>query len=228
MAKIKFSMIVSEMRNKLNGSVFSKNRAGNYVRNKVTPVNPQTASQSAVRAALTAGSQAWRALTEAQRLSWNSAVSNFQNTDIFGDVKTPSGINLQNRLYLNANTIGGSPLTSPPSPGVTVGIPDATFAPDSSPQTFTLTSALGAVPAGQAWVIRATANQSPGKSFFKNEYRVVAVLPAATSLPYAGIADYTAKFGALVSAQKVGWEVYAISTSTFINGPATRGNAIVL
>lgn len=228
MAKVKFSALVSEMRNKLNGSVFSKNRAGNYLRNKVTPVNPQTSFQTAVRAALTAASQAWRALTEAQRTAWNAAVSNFTGTDIFGDVKTPTGINLQNKLYLNAYTIGGVPLTTPPSPGVSVGVPDANLTTDSAPQVFTITSSLAAVPAGQSWVISATENSSPGINNFKGKYRVVAVLAPATALPYVGIADYTAKFGAIVAAQKVGFEVKAISTTTFIAGPATRGISINL
>lgn len=222
MAKVKFSALVSEMRNKLNGSVFSKNRAGNYLRNKVTPVNPQTSFQTAVRSALTAASQAWRALTEAQRTAWNNAVSNFTGTDIFGDVKTPSGINLQNKLYLNANTIGGTPLTTPPSPGVSVAAPDVTIVTDSAPQTFTVSSPLAAVPAGESWVISATENSSPGINNFKGKYRVVAVLPAATPLPYAGIAAYTTKFGAVVANQKIGVEVKAISSTTFIQGPATR------
>lgn len=227
MAKVKFSMMVSEMRNKLNGSVFSKNRAGNYVRNKVTPVNPQTTYQSAVRAFLTQAAQAWRGLTEAQRLAFNNAVGNFTGTDIFGDVKTPSGFNLHNKLYINASTIGAAPLTLPPAPGDTPNAPDATFAPDSAPQTFTLTSALAAVPAGQQWVVRATIGVSAGKSFLKNEYRQIAVLPALTALPWAGIADYQAKFGNLVATERVGWEVYAIDTTTMLQGPRTRNNAIV-
>ena len=63
MAKIKLSAIVSEMRGKLNGSVFSKNRGGAYIRTKVTPVNPQSLAQGLVRATLTNLSQAWRGLT---------------------------------------------------------------------------------------------------------------------------------------------------------------------
>ena len=228
MAKVKFSALVSEMRNKLNGSVFSKNRAGNYLRNKVTPVNPQTSAQTAQRSYLTAASQAWRSLTQTARNAWNSAVMNFQGTDIFGDIKAPSGINLYNKLYINASVAGVSPLALPPAPGTSPSAPDATFAPDSSPQTFTLTSALTAVPTGQAWVVRATGNMSPGRSFFKNDYRIVAVLPAATSLPAALITDYSAKFGSLVQNEKVAYEVYAIDTTTMLHGPATRGSAIVL
>lgn len=228
MAKIKFSMIVSDMRNKLNGSVFSKNRAGSYVRNKVTPVNPQTSFQTAVRGALTAASQSWRTLTQAQRDAWNTAVQNFTKTDIFGDIKTPSGINLYNALYLNANTISAVPLTSPPPLSSSPEVPDVALTADSAPQTFTITSSLGAVPAGADWVVFATSNQSAGREFVKNQYRVITVLAGGTALPYAGIADYTAKFGALVAGAKVGMMVKAIDNTTFVAGPSTSVLEVVL
>lgn len=228
MAKVKFSALVSDMRNKLNGSVFSKNRAGSYLRNKVTPVNPQTSFQTAVRAALTAASQSWKTLLQSERDAWSAAVSSFAKTDIFGDIKNPSGINLYNKLYMNANTIGGAPLTSPPNVVATPGVPDADIAPDSTPQTFTVTSGLANVPASEDWVIRATSNQSPGKTFVKSEYRIVTVIPGGTALPYAGIADYTNKFGAIVAGQKIGWSVEAIDNTTFVTGPKVTGLPINL
>lgn len=219
MAKVKFSALISDMRNKLNGSVFSKNRGGSYLRNKVTPVNPQTSFQTAVRAALTAASQSWRTLLQAERDAWSAAVADFARTDIFGDIKNPSGINLYNKLYLNANTIGGTPLTTPPGVVTIPGVPDAAVTTDSAPQTFDITSGLASVPAGQAWIVRATSNQSPGKTFVKSEYRIIAVLPSGTALPYTGIADYTAKFGAVVAGQKIGWSVEAMDDTAYIAGP---------
>lgn len=228
MAKIKFSMIVSDMRNKLNGSVFSKNRAGSYVRNKVTPVNPQTSFQNAVRGALTAASQSWRTLTQSQRDAWQGAVQNFTKTDIFGDIKTPSGINLYNALYLNASTLGAVPLTTPPPLSSSPGVPDIGLTVDSAPQTFTITSGLGAVPAGEDWVIFGTNGQSAGREFVKNQYRVVTVLAGGTALPYAGITPYTNKFGALVAGTKVGVKVKAIDNTTFVAGPSSTALEIVL
>ena len=116
MAKVKFSALISEMRNKLNGSVFSRNRAGAYLRTKVTPINPRTSLQNAVRELLTSLSQNWRNLTEAQRDAWNAAVHNFQKTDIFGDMKTPSGINLYTKLNLNLANAGLILIDVPPLP----------------------------------------------------------------------------------------------------------------
>lgn len=47
--KIKWGMMMTDGRGKLGGQVASKNRAGAYVRTKVTPVNPRTTQQQAIR-----------------------------------------------------------------------------------------------------------------------------------------------------------------------------------
>lgn len=92
--KIKFGALVTDGRGKLGGHVASKNRSGNYLRTKVTPSNPQTAAQQATRAVLGSLSTAWSGLTLAQRNSFNSAVGDWSGTNIFGDIKNPTGKNL--------------------------------------------------------------------------------------------------------------------------------------
>jgi hypothetical protein len=92
--KIKFSGIgVVDGRGKLNGTVFSRNRSGAIARVKVTPINPNTASQANARSILTSLSQSWRTLNQSVILVWNNAVADFQSTDVFGDLRTPTGIN---------------------------------------------------------------------------------------------------------------------------------------
>src|SRR3546814_3353017 len=49
-SKVKFGALMTDARGKLGGHVFSKNRAGSYLRTKVTPVNQQTSYQTSVRA----------------------------------------------------------------------------------------------------------------------------------------------------------------------------------
>jgi len=94
MAKVKFTAFMADARGKLNGTVFSKNRGGSYVRTKVTPSNPQTSFQSAVRQRLSSLSASFRALSASQILAWNNAVGDFLSTNIFGDTVTPSGLQL--------------------------------------------------------------------------------------------------------------------------------------
>jgi hypothetical protein len=106
MAKIKFGAIVTDARNKLGGHVFSKNRAGAYLRTLVTPTNPQTQAQTSVRALFGQISQGWSSLTELQRNAWREAVELWQRTDIFGDLKRPTGKALHQRLNQQAVTAG--------------------------------------------------------------------------------------------------------------------------
>ena len=124
MAKLKFGMIVTDMRGKLGGHVFSKNRSGAYSRTKVTPVNPQTASQTAVRSLFAQISQGWSGLTQANRDSFNGRVADYSKTDVFGDLKNPSGKALYQRLNQNLGISNQSLITVAPSP---VGVPTYTL-----------------------------------------------------------------------------------------------------
>lgn len=201
MAKVKYSALVSDMRNKLNGSVLSKNRAGNYIRNKTTPVNPQTAAQQANRQQLGAMSSAWNGLTEPQRQSWRGAVASFPYTDIFGDRKELDGKSLFIKLNLNLLNAGQTQISSAPS---SVAIPE--LAINSGTATVAsgveINIAPATVPSGFSLLVYATPPVNGGVYFVKNRYRLL-----GTATATAGVVDlqalYDAKFGAL-SAGDVG------------------------
>lgn len=226
--KAKFGSIVVDGRGKLGGHVYSKNRGGAYVRTKVTPVNPQTSAQLAVRGNFTILSQGWRSLSEADRTAWNGAVENFQRTDIFGDIKKPSGINLYMRLNQNLLNAGGTIISTPPAPGTTPSAVTFSAAPDSSPQAFSLVFAPTPVDAAQAYVVECTPSLSPGKSFIKNQYRVVSVLAPAATSPANILAAYQAKFGNLTGGQIVGVRVKAIDLTTGVAGPISESIYTIL
>lgn len=202
MAKVKFSALVSDMRNKLNGSVFSKNRAGSYLRNKVTPVNAQTVAQTGARAKLTTYAQAWRALTEEQRQAWNAAVSQWSSTDVFGDIKNPTGLQLYIRLNINVVLAGGAGLNLPPSPEGAVPVLDLSVDADVSDGSVVLSDITTPVPAGMSLYIEATPCLSPGINNANNQFRFIQMIPAAGVVGDVGTA-YLAKFGALVAGQKI-------------------------
>lgn len=227
MAKIKLSAMVSEMRGKLNGSVFSKNRGGAYLRTKVTPVNPQTTSQGNVRSRLTNLSQSWRSLTDAQRNAWNTAVANFTGTDIFGDIKTPSGINLYTKINLNLANIAQSNLSLPPLPSSVGVFNSLTITATASTPSLSVAFTQTGVAAGQTVVVEATTQLSAGKNFVKSEFRKIGTFTGGTSTPYNALSAYTAKFGSLVAGQKIFIRFKAISNTTGIAGQYTTSSVIV-
>jgi hypothetical protein len=213
MAKVKFSALVSEMRNKLNGSVFSKNRAGNYLRNKVTPVNPQTSFQTAVRSRFGTLSAGFRDLTASQVAAWNSASANFPVIDIFGDTKFLSGIQLYVRLNSNLEQAGQVSIANPPAPALAPTPGLVSVESDVSDGTITATFTEATVVAGQTLMIWATPPVSNGKSYVKNLFRSLGTFTITTN--EADItAAYVARFGTLAVGQKTFYRaVYINNTS---------------
>lgn len=214
------------MRGKLNGSVASRNRGGAFLRNKVTPLNPKSTFQVAARNLLTQFAQSWRGLTEAQRTAFNGAVENFKKTDIFGDLRAPSGEQLYIRLNINIALVGGTEISEPPLPTAVEAL-DSIDLTAAAPATFDLEFDPTPVPADHHIFVEATAGKSPGVSNFNSFYRQIAVVaPAAVSPADLG-AEYTAKFGDLVTGQKVAVRAKQIQESTGLVSLALTDVAIV-
>lgn len=226
--KAKFGAIVVDGRGKVGGHVASKNRSGAYFRTKVTPSNPQSTAQAAIRSLMASLSAAWRALTQAQRNAWNGAVANFQRTNVFGDNVQLTGKNLFQYLNMNRLGIGQTQLNTPPLPVevtepviTAVDFEDATVAPLVE---LTLTGD----PADQYLQISATAPTSPGVGFFKGKHRVIATIVGDGGGTYDVTAEYVAKFGAPVAGQKASFKVVPIVTTTGQSGVGATAEAIAI
>lgn len=216
-AKIKYSALVSDMRNKLNGSVASKNRYGSYLRNKVTPVNPQTSFQQGVRQLLGALSSQYRELTQAQRNSWINGTNNFPFTDIFGDVRFLSGQTLYVKLNTNLINAGESVIASAPLP---VGVPEFAATGITAEvtagtiTTLELATSAATVPAGFVMAVYATPPLSPSINFIRNRLRYIGNATATGSVADI-LALYTARFGDSASVgERITVRVALISTDT--------------
>ena len=201
--KVKWGALIVEGRGKLGGHVASRNTAGSYLRTKVTPINPQTAFQETSRERFGTLSQAWRDLTEEERKSWNSHVTEFATTDVFGDLKNPTGFNLFQRLNNNLLNVGQATIDEAPAPAaiLTVGIGVLTVDVGAIP-VFTI-AMDGAVPAGTSMQVWATPGLSAGKSFAESEFRLLQFEAAASASPVDFEAAYLARFGSPAAGTKV-------------------------
>jgi hypothetical protein len=226
--KMKFGAIVVDGRGKIGGHVASKNRSGAYLRTKVTPVNGRTSFQQNVRNIFGGLAQAWRGLTQAQRDAWNSAVAAYAKTDIFGDLRNPSGISLYQRLNNNLLQAGEVMLETPPNPE-SVGICSAvSLSADNSTGALILTTS-GACPNDSILKISATPSLSAGKSFIKNELRVIAYAVTDFSAGVAITSDYVLKFGSVGAVDsKITVQVTVINTNTGQAGVPSEVYAIVV
>lgn len=229
MAKIKYSALVSDMRNKLNGSVLSKNRYGSYVRNKVTPVNPQTSFQLNQRALLSSLSSEWRSLTQSQRDAWAAAAQAQPVTDIFGDNKILSG----QAFFVSRNlNLAGNGTATITNPGVATEVP---FVEILSGE-FTLNAGLidvaaldispATIPAGFKLVLYATPGYSPGISFVKNKFRRLGVFTSREGTVNFDAA-FSARFGVPTAGDKVSVRCALVSNTTGQLGLASQIDLVV-
>jgi hypothetical protein len=196
MAKIKLGSNIADIRGKLNGHVFSHNRGGNYIRNKVTPVNGRTTSQVLVRSRFAQYSQQWRTLTQAQISAWNSSVGAYQKTNIFGDLKSPTGLQLFQKVNNNLVSSGGTAITSPAAAkGVSVVTAGVLTYTSGTPALSLAYSAN--VPAATRVKVFATAPQSAGINFVKSQFRLITTLAPAAVSPANILTPYQTKFGSV-------------------------------
>lgn len=197
--KCKWGALVVDGRNKIGGHVASKNRAGSYFRTKVTPTNPGTNYQVGVRNRLAGISSAWRALTADQRTSWNAVVADFARTDIFGDLKNPTGFNLYQRLNNNLLNLGVAGIDTPPLPQAVDAFTSLSIAAAAGAQTLTVTFAPAIVSDHGAWIL-ATPGLSAGISFVKSEYRQITPLNFNNFSPFDAETAYIVRLGVIPAA----------------------------
>lgn len=193
MAKIKFGMMMTDASGKLGGQVFSKNRGGSYVRTKVTPLNPQSTAQMSVRGIFASISSSWSALLEGQRATFNNFVSDYARTDIFGDLRNPSGKNLYQRLNQNLAISGQASISVCVSPSE-VPFANVQSADGDISNTEFIVNTQGETTDSKL-VIWATAPLSQGTSFVKNKLRQIAVVDGGSAIQADVWAEYVAKFG---------------------------------
>lgn len=227
--KTKFGAIITDGRGKIGGHVASKNRAGSYLRTKVTPVNPQTSAQTVVRNRLAVLSSAWRSLTAAQREAWNAAVADFAKTDVFGDLRNPTGFNLYQRLNNNLSNIGESTISTPPAVVAVDAFSSLSLAAEDGTVAEAMTMTFSpAIESDMKVKVSATPPISAGISFVKSEYRQVAVLDSSDTSAYNLLSEYQAVFGSTGAAgQKIFVKCVQVETSSGIAGTSIEASAIV-
>lgn len=193
MAKIKFGMMMTDASGKLGGQVFAKNRGGSYVRTKRTPSNPQTTAQMTIRGIFASISSRWSSLTEQQRNSWNGFVADYAKTDVFGDLRNPSGKALFQRLNQNlaiSEQTEKDVCTSP------IEVPFANVVSAIGSVAGTIFEVVTAGDTTDSKVVFwASPSLSQGTKFVKNKLRQLEVADGSPTLTRDIYTAYIAKYG---------------------------------
>ena len=215
MARIKFGMMMTDARGKLGGHVFTKAKSGATIRTKVTPLNPKSSAQSEARSALGANSQAWRTLTETQRLAWNSAAQEVSKTNAFGDTYFPSGKNYFTAVNNNLRNVGSLVILDPPALVEMPGLTSVDVDFDLLAEQLDIAPFYVGVDTDIICVCNATSGQSAGRYNFSGKYRKFSGFSLAGLPNNTAIYDfYVSKFGVPSAGQKVSFEFYLVNQKT--------------
>ncbi|MBA7709082.1 hypothetical protein ES703_117990 [subsurface metagenome] len=188
MALIKFGGGITEMRGSIAGNVYSRNRYGAYARARTKPINPNTARQQAVRAAVAALTVRWSStLTSLQRTAWDLYASNVPMKNKLGETIYLSGFN----HYIRSNTalMRGGISTIDAGP-VIFELPDQdpllsfTASEATSQATVTFDDGFAWCSEDDAWMeIYAGKPQNPQRNFFDGPWRVCGFFPGDSGAP---------------------------------------------
>lgn len=106
-----------EIRGSIGGKVYSRNRYGQYIRNRAVPVNPNSARQQAAKSRFTELTERWSSqLTALQRAAWNDYGAAVPMTNRLGQVINLSGF----AHYIRSNTQALQVFGTAIDPGPTV------------------------------------------------------------------------------------------------------------
>lgn len=101
MALIKYGGGIVQMSGSIAGNTHARNRFGNYMRARTKPVNPNSANQIAVRAAIAFLVEYWKdTLTANQRTAWDTYAAAISWNNKLGETVKLTGFN----HFLRANT----------------------------------------------------------------------------------------------------------------------------
>ena len=228
-AKMTPGAIVSEIRGKIAATVFARNKGGQVIRNRITPINRRSVGQSSQRQLLAALAAQWRGLTQAQRDSWNAAAPNFPQSDNLGQTIYLSGEQLYVRCNANLVLIGQSQITTAPAPTsfATLAFTSLTATADDQAISLAFTPT---VPTGYNLVVRATAPLSAGKDFVSpSAFRFITNLAAAATSPADLATVYANVFGSIVNGtgQKIFIEMFLVEIASGLAGQKVRGFGVI-
>jgi hypothetical protein len=182
------------------GMTASRNRFGQYMRTRASPVQPRTVAQQAQRARMSTNAAAWRGLTDAQRAGWLSLGLAITRTNALGSSYTLDGFMAYCSVNNNKLDAGDAAISDAPAIVTPADLLTATVT--LTAVAFSIAYTATPLAAGVRLFVWASPQRSAGR-FFEGDYRLLAVTAAAAASPANVLAAYTAKFGVPVVGKRI-------------------------
>ncbi len=211
--RIQFGSIVAAGSGKLSGHSVYSGGPGAFLRTRNIPRNTQSNAQSIVRNRQMNLTREWRNLTALQRSAWNAAVPNFATSDIFGDIRNPSGFELFCRLNTNLILTDSPQLVLPPaSSGIVIQeFRDMAF--NSIVESMRIRW-FGGINGNSAVLVYATRPLGRAITTSRDNHKLVKVLNSSDGSQDNFWADYVSILPAPPSQSQISFRFYWINRNT--------------
>ena len=177
----------------------SRNRSGQYYRQRSMPVQPNTQSQVNAKARFGTMSIAWRSLTDPQRAAWNAFANSFSVVNSLGQTIHLTGH--QAFVKVNAvNLLNAVAMATAPPALPTFGA-NVTTAIEVTYGTQLLAITCGTIPANTVYMVYAAPALSVGRAYCA-DWRHLKSFTTATAAKLTITPEFTSKFGAIIAAKK--------------------------
>jgi len=182
------------------GVTSSRNRNGQYVRNRATPVNPSSSFQAAVRSRLGSNASAWRSLTDLQRAGWDSLGASISRTDTLGQTYTLTGFQAYCEVNNNNAACGNATVSTAPTLVSPTALATATVTLTNA--AFSIAYTATPLGTGERLMAFASPQRSAGRAF-EADYRLIQVSAAAAASPLNIFTAYSARLGTPVTGNRI-------------------------
>lgn len=182
------------------GITSSRNRFGQYVRTRATPVQPRTPAQLNQRARMVTNAAAWRALTDPQRAGWTDLGLSITRSDSLGSSYNFNGFMAY--CSINNNKLDAGDAAVSDAPAIVTPADLLTVTLTLTAASFSIAYTATPLAAANRLFIFVSPQQSAGRKF-NGDYRLLTVTAAAAASPAVVLTAYTAKFGVPVVGNRI-------------------------
>lgn len=228
MAKITPGPLAGQISGRLGSAVFSHNRGGPYVRNGTIPTTVTSDEAVTAKARLAASSQMWKALTEAQRLSWRLFAEQNTVLDRLGHQITLSGSSMYNRFFIRLINAGAAPLSLPPVGDPPLPLMQLSVTAEAATPEIEFTFATSPLGASERFQVWGCLLESDGVSYVKNRLRLVGHSGHDQTSPYIATAFFSARFGEIQESQTLHTQLVVLDSATgLVSEPMPASTLVV-
>lgn len=215
MAKILLGATIGDARGSAGAIVYSKNRSGAYIRQKVSPVQPRTARQTLVRQLFSALAIYWgQSLDVAERAAWTALAATNPVTDVFGNSQILTGLQLFMRVNRNRQQLALAVLDAAPANQDVTPLSALSMTAVSATQVISVTHAPSPIPATHYLLVFGSPPLSPGVSFFKPLLKALSAVGPGVASPFDVSSAWIALYGAFSAGQRIGIKAVMINGDT--------------